>query len=306
MKTIKLLLIFLVLAFAMAPEMKLKRVHGNVYMVRGVDALPSLENRGFMSNAFGVLTKEGWIVIDSLSTPELSKEFVDNLMRVKKAPIKYAIITHYHPDHWYGALTYEKLGAKVIAHKKLLDFYQSGEAQIALRANNERFKGLYNSVVLVAPHMVVKDRITLKVGDTIFEIISMAPAHTDNDIVVYMPKEKILFTGDLVYKNRIPFMGDRGASSKGLMKALERIKEMDVKIILGGHNEPMDISAVDYTLGYVKFLRERVKKLKEENKSLDEIKEALRNSPYEKAVMYENFHNANIFRVDFELDAEEL
>ncbi|MFN3599014.1 MAG: MBL fold metallo-hydrolase [Aquificaceae bacterium] len=202
MKTVKLLLIFLVLAFAMAPEMKLKRVHGNVYMVRGMDALPSLENRGFMSNAFGILTKEGWIVIDSLSTPELSKQFVDNLMRVKKAPIKYAIITHYHPDHWYGALTYEKLGAKVIAHKKLLDFYQSGEAHTALRANNERFKGLYSSVVLVAPHMVVEDRTSLRVGDTTFEIISMAPAHTDNDIVVYMPKEKILFAGDLVYKNR--------------------------------------------------------------------------------------------------------
>ncbi|MFN3870087.1 MAG: MBL fold metallo-hydrolase [Aquificaceae bacterium] len=306
MKIIKLLMVFLVLAFAMAPEMKLKRVHGNVYMVRGVDALPSLENRGFMSNAFAVLTEEGWVVIDALSTPELSKEFVDNLMRVKKAPIKYAIITHYHPDHWYGALTYEKLGAKIIAHKKLLDFYQSGEAQIALKANNERFQGLYSNVVLVAPHIVVEDRLPLKVGNTIFEIISMAPAHTDNDIVVYMPKEKILFVGDLVYKNRIPFMGDRGANSKGLMKALEKIKAMDVKIILGGHNEPMDISAVDYTLGYVKFLREKVKKLKEDGKSLDEIKQALKSSPYEGTVMYENFHNANIFRVDFELDMEEL
>ncbi|MFZ8786759.1 hypothetical protein [Thermocrinis sp.] len=49
----------MVLAFAFAPEMKLKRVSGNIYMVRGVDALPSLENRGFMSNAFAVLTKEG-------------------------------------------------------------------------------------------------------------------------------------------------------------------------------------------------------------------------------------------------------
>ncbi|MFN3472181.1 MAG: MBL fold metallo-hydrolase, partial [Aquificaceae bacterium] len=179
------------------------------------------------------------------------------------------------------------------------------EAHAALKANNERFKGLYSGVVLVAPHIVVEERTRLKVGDTIFEIISMAPAHTDNDLVVYMPTEKILFTGDLVYKDRIPFMGDRGASSKGLIKALERIKEMDARMLLGGHNEPMDMSAVDYTLGYVSFLRERVKRLKEEGKSLDEIKEALRHSPYEKAVMYENFHNANIFRVDFELDMEE-
>lgn len=93
MRMIKVLLIFLTLAFAMAPEMKLKRVHGNIYMVRGVDALPSVENRGFMSNAFAVLTKEGWVVIDALSTPELSKEFVENLMRVKKGTYK---VSHYY------------------------------------------------------------------------------------------------------------------------------------------------------------------------------------------------------------------
>lgn len=305
MSVVKVLVLFVLTAFAMAPEMKLKRVHGNIYMVRGVDALPSVENRGFMSNAFAVLTKEGWVVIDALSTPELSKEFVDNLMRVKKAPIKYAIITHYHPDHWYGARTYKELGAKIIAHKRLLEFYQSGEAHMVLNANKERFKGLFDKVVLVPPDIVVEDRLTLKVGEKIFEILSMAPAHTDNDLVVYMPSQKVLFTGDLVYQNRIPFMGDRGASSKGLIKALERIKGMDAKLLLGGHNEPMDMSAVDFTLGYVKFLRENIKKLKEEGKSLDEIKEALKNNPYNKVVMYEAFHNANLFKVDAELDMEE-
>ena len=73
MRMIKVLLIFLTLAFAMAPEMKLKRAHGNIYKVRGVDALPSVENRGFMSNAFAVLTKEGWVVIDALSTPSFPR-----------------------------------------------------------------------------------------------------------------------------------------------------------------------------------------------------------------------------------------
>ncbi len=86
MRFLKVLLIFFTLAFAMAPEMKLRKVSEGVYMVRGIDALPSLENRGFMSNASAVLTKQGWVVIDGLSTPELSKEFVDNLMRVKKRP----------------------------------------------------------------------------------------------------------------------------------------------------------------------------------------------------------------------------
>ncbi len=305
MRYMKLLFVLVFLAYAITPEMKLRRVQKDIYMVRGVDALPSVENRGFMSNAFAVLTEEGWVVIDALSTPELSKEFVDNLMRVRKAPIKYAIITHYHPDHWYGAKTYKELGAKIVAHKKLMDFYQSGEAQLALENAKQRFGDLFKSVVLVPPDIVVEDKYTLKVGGKTFEVIYMGPAHTDNDLVVYMPSEKVLFTGDLVLYNRIPFMGDRGASSKGLVEALHKIKKMDAKVILGGHNEPMDMSAVDFTLGYVQFLRENIRKAKEQGKSIDEIREALKDNPYRKYVMYDAFHNANVFRVDAELDMEE-
>ncbi len=305
MRYMKLLFVLVFLAYAITPEMKLRRVQEDIYMVRGVDALPSVENRGFMSNAFAVLTEEGWVVIDALSTPELSKEFVDNLMRVRKAPIKYAIITHYHPDHWYGAKTYKELGAKIVAHKKLMDFYQSGEAQLALENAEQRFGNLFKSVVLVPPDIVVEDKYTLKVGGKTFEVIYMGPAHTDNDLVVYMPSEKVLFTGDLVLYNRIPFMGDRGASSKGLVEALHKIKKMDAKVILGGHNEPMDMSAVDFTLGYVQFLRENIRKAKEQGKSIDEIREALKDNPYRKYVMYDAFHNANVFRVDAELDMEE-
>ena len=305
MRYMKLLFVLVFLAYAITPEMKLRRVQKDIYMVRGVDALPSVENRGFMSNAFGVLTEECWVVIDALSTPELSKEFVDNLMRVRKAPIKYAIITHYHPDHWYGAKTYKELGAKIVAHKKLMDFYQSGEAQLALENAKQRFGDLFKSVVLVPPDIVVEDKYTLKVCGKTFEVIYMGPAHTDNDLVVYMPSEKVLFTGDLVLYNRIPFMGDRGASSKGLVEALHKIKKMDAKVILGGHNEPMDMSAVDFTLGYVQFLRENIRKAKEQGKNIDEIRKALKDNPYRKYVMYDAFHNANVFRVDAELDMEE-
>ncbi len=305
MRYMKLLFVLVFLAYAITPEMKLRRVQEDIYMVRGVDALPSVENRGFMSNAFAVLTKEGWVVIDALSTPELSKEFVDNLMRVRKAPIKYAIITHYHPDHWYGAKTHKELGAKIVAHKRLMELYQSGEAQLALENAKQRFGDLFKSVALVPPDILVEDRYTLKVGGKTFEVIYMGPAHTDNDLVVYMPSEKVLFTGDLVLYNRIPFMGDRGASSRGLLEALHKIKKMDAKVILGGHNEPMDMSAVDFTLGYVQFLRENIRKAKEQGKSIDEIREALRDNPYRKYVMYDAFHNANVFRVDSELDMEE-
>ncbi|SNZ11951.1 MBL fold metallo-hydrolase [Hydrogenobacter hydrogenophilus] len=296
--------LLLLFVFGLSKEMNLKKVEDNIYMVRGVDELPSLENKGFVSNAYAILTKEGWVVIDTLSTPELSKKLLEQMYRVKKAPVKYAIITHYHPDHWYGAQTFKDVGAKIIAHRGLYELYKSGMAKSILEEANKNFGGLYKSVLLVEPDIVVDDYKKLKVGSEEFEIISMTPAHTNSDIVVYMPKRKVLFAGDLVYQKRIPFMADRNASSKGWEEALKKMKNMDIRIILGGHNDPMDKSAIDYTLGYITYLRQNIKKMKEEGKFIDEIKTALQDSPYKSDAMYGQFHNANIFKVDSELDLE--
>jgi len=296
-----LILLFIV---ATSFSMTLKKVEENLYMVRGQDGLPSQKNKGFISNAYAVLTKKGWIVIDTLTTPELSREFLNLIKKVSEKPVIYAIVTHYHLDHWYGAKTLKEKGAKIIAHEKLKEFYDSGEALQVLEAQKERFKGILKSVELVPPDERVKDKKVLKVGKDVFEIYAMPPAHTNSDLVIYWKNRKVLFVGDLVYKDRIPFMGDRNASSKGWLQVLERLKKFDAKILLGGHNYPMGKDAIDWTYNYIKFVREKVKKLKEEGYFIDEIKEAFKGNPYEKVKMYEVFHNANVWKVYNELDLE--
>jgi hypothetical protein len=71
------------------------------------------------------------------------------------------------------------------------------------------------------------------------------------------------------------------------------------------HNEPLKKDAIDDSLNYLTFLRERVKKMKEEGKSIDEIKQALAENPFKDYKMYNEFHNANIFAVYNQLDYEE-
>lgn len=278
-----------------------------MYMVRGVDAMPSASNRGFMSNAYGILTKEGWIVIDSLSTPELSKEFYNQLLKVKKAPVKYLIITHYHPDHWYGASTFKEVGGVVIAHKNLNEFYKSPESKLTVEASNQRFGGIYKNVKLIPADIEISDKIQMKVGEYEIIILPMAPAHTDNDIVVYIKNKDILFAGDLIYLNRIPFAGDRGASVKNWLSVLKQIKELNPKVILGGHNQPMDEKAIEFTYSYLNYLWETVKKLKEEGKTLDEIKDYInQTSVYKGFTMYEVFNDANIYKIYNDLYLEDF
>lgn len=292
-----LVFIFVTLTFGM----DLKKVDENIYMAKGTYGLPSKENRGFMSNAYGILTPEGWVVVDTLSTPELAREFISALKKVKNAPILYVIVTHYHMDHWFGIYPYKEEGAKFVAHRNLKEFYEDGSADMVLEAVQRAF-GVFGSVKLVPPDITVEKPTTLKVGDVKIEIIPMTPAHTNTDLVVRA--YGYLFVGDLVSYKRIPFLGDRNVSTKAWLEVLDRIKGMKFKKLLGGHGDPMDMEAIEWTKSYISYVRENVRKLKDEGFFIDEVKEKLKDTPFKDSYMYDVFHMRNVYSVFNELDME--
>ncbi len=298
------IIIFLFIFISTSFGMEIKKISENIYMARGKDGLPSKENRGFISNCYGVLTEDGWFVVDSLSTPELSSEFLKELKKVKNIPVKYVVITHYHQDHWFGAKTYKKEGAVIIGHTVLKDIYENGTAEMMLEAANKMTKGLYSNVELVPPDIAISEKKIVKLGKYSFVIFPLTPAHTNSDIVVIIPNKKIIFVGDLVFYKRIPFAGDRNSDTKNWINVLNKIKNMDVDTILAGHNNPLNKDSVDFTIEYLSFLREEISKMKDEDLSYDEIKEKLTDTPFKNYPMYNVFHFKNIYKIYNDLDLE--
>jgi glyoxylase-like metal-dependent hydrolase (beta-lactamase superfamily II) len=295
-------LVLMLLAVSVSLGLDLIKVTESLYMAKGHYGLPSKENRGFVSNSYGLLTREGWIVIDTLSTPELAREFIAGLRKIKEAPVLYVIITHYHMDHWFGISAYKEIGAKVIAHRNLKEFYEDGSADAVLEAVKKSFPGVFEGVRLAPPDIVVDSPVKLRVGRKVIEIIPMTPAHTNTDLVVKVGD--MMFVGDLVSYRRIPFLGDRNVSTKRWLRVLERIKRMRPRMLLGGHGDPMDLRAVDWTRDYITYLREKVRKLKEEGLFIDEVKEAMRDTPFKDSHMYREFHMRNVYSIFNELDME--
>ncbi len=294
------ILVSLLLLIFVSFSMELHRIE-NIYYAKGTFGLPSKENRGFMSNAYGILTPEGWVVIDTLSTPELAREFIQALKRIADKPILYVIVTHYHMDHWFGIRAFKEEGARFIAHENLKVFYEEGFADMVLEGAQKAF-GIFDSVKLYPPDITVKDKVVLNVGGEKIEIIPMTPAHTNTDLVIRY--KDYLFVGDLVYYKRIPFLGDRNVSTKRWLEVLDELEKMKFKKLLGGHGDPMGIEAIRWTKSYISYVRENVRKLKDEGLFIDEVKEALKDTPFKDAYMYEEFHLRNVYSVFNELDLE--
>jgi len=227
-----------------------------VWMAQGESALGSSANRNYISNAAFVVTADGVVVIDALGSPALAQELLAEIRRVTPLPVRHVIVTHYHADHIYGLQVFQDAGAQVIAHARADEYLRSDTAQLRLQASREElFPWVDETTRLVRADRRLDGPTTLTLGGTRFEIGHAGPAHTPEDLVVWLPERRVLLVGDLVFRGRIPFVGL--ADSGGWVQALDRLLAYDAAIIVPGHG-PVSAQAredLQLTRDYLLHLR---------------------------------------------------
>jgi glyoxylase-like metal-dependent hydrolase (beta-lactamase superfamily II) len=243
---------------ARATELPVRAQHvaRNTWFVQGDAALGSVANRNYISNAGFVVTSAGVVVIDALGSPALAGELLIEIRKVTAQPVRYVIVTHYHADHIYGLQVFKDMGATVIAHHEGLDYLSSDTAQRRLVASREELSPWINKHTrLVAADRWLTADMVLEVGGERLHIRHVGPAHTPEDLVVYAESSSVLFAGDLVFRGRIPYVGQ--ADSQGWIAALSGLIDLQPKVIVPGHGGLSTQPVVDLKLtrDYLQFLR---------------------------------------------------
>ena len=241
---------------ATAPALRPQPVLPGVWMVQGESALGSPANRNFISNAGFVVTPAGVVVIDALGSPALARELLDAIARITPLPVKALVVTHYHADHIYGLQVFKERGVELIAHEAGRLYLNSDTAQLRLQASREELAPWIDAQTrLVAADRWISGPLRLELGGMVFEVLPAGPAHTPEDLVVALPQQGLLFAGDLVFRGRIPFVGQ--ADSGRWVQALDRLLAMNLQTIVPGHG-PVSREAVDdlrLTRDYLQHLR---------------------------------------------------
>lgn len=139
--------------------------------------------------AMFIVTPAGVIATDPISygRPQAAKTYVEEIQKITKAPIKYLIYSHHHYDHIAGGKPFKDAGAKIVAHKR------AKERLVAL-------KGLD----VVIPDETVTGKRTIKLGGTTLELIDTGRNHSDSSLVMFLPKEKIIFAVDFNALGAVP------------------------------------------------------------------------------------------------------
>lgn len=236
MKTLGALLLALAMQTGAAAQdtPKPEAVAPGVWIAQGQSALGSAANRNFISNAGFVQTNDGVVVVDALGSPALAEELIAQIRRITGKPVTHVIVTHYHADHIYGLQAFKAAGATVIAQRAAGEYLNSETAAQRLKASREElFPWIDEHTRLVPADRWIDGAATLQIGGVEFRLLPVGPSHTPEDLVVYVPQLRALFAGDLVFRGRVPFVGQ--ADSRHWIEALDGLLALDVAVIVPGH-----------------------------------------------------------------------
>jgi cyclase len=218
------------------------------------------------SNNVWVVFKDYVVVIDA----NFPKEAADVLADVKKTtdkPIRYVLDTHHHGDHAYGNCVWAKEGAKIVAHTNAARLLKvNGPKQWADAAKDRKD---VRDNELIQADIPFDDKYVLDDGTQRVEFLHFGHSHTSGDAVAYLPKHKILCTGDACVNGAFNFMGHSNSAS--WVKCLERMEKLEIDLICPGHGAVAGKDLLARQKRYFTELRDHVKKGIDAGKKLDEI-----------------------------------
>jgi len=307
-RTIELLMVVLAAAPARAeegPAMVAHQVSASVWYVQGVSALGSSVNQNFISNAGFVITPTGVVLIDALGSPALATRLAAEIRKITPLPITHVIVTHYHADHIYGLQSFKALGARIIAHRAARQYLNSDTARLRMESSRRDIAPWINADThLVAADEWIAGDTNLTIGGVQFQLKAVGPSHTPEDLVIYLPAEKVLFAGDLVFRSRIPFVGQ--ADSRRWVAALDDLLAIEAQVIVPGHG-PLSYDArtdLKLTRDYLAYLRASMRQAAQNMTPFDQTYAATDWSPYEHLPLFDAANRMNAYNTYLLLETE--
>jgi glyoxylase-like metal-dependent hydrolase (beta-lactamase superfamily II) len=278
-------------------EVKAQKLIGDAYYIPGLSGAAT-EYEGFISNAGFVVTSEGVVVFDALGTPSLAHAMLGEIRKITDQPIKIVVMSHYHADHLYGLQVFKDEGAQVLAPKGTWDYLDSETAEVLLDSRRTAlFPWVTDDTYLVKPDRIIDQDTKFSLGDHEFMINYFGKVHSDGDMSLLSVTDQTLYSGDIIFEGRLPFVGD--ANIIDWVKTLERMQHTQVDYFVPGHgsasNQPQQ--TMDLTYRYLKFLLDKLSKAVEDMEQFEETYEVIDWSEFENETAFDIANRKNAYAV---------
>lgn len=288
-----------------------------------------------VANAGVVLLSDGVLVFDTHFTREGGEELLRQIRGITRLPVRFVALSHFHPDHTHGidafpgaALVLATANARrdilekdLPAVRRALDLGRAQLEQWSRELQRARDEALQSSLraqiagrrelverlaglQVRAPVMALDDRLTIRDRERTLEFLLPGAGHTDGDLILYLPREKIVFAGDLFFDRALPNTED--ARILEWTETLAVLLDLDAEVFVPGHGRPCGRGQVEEFRDYLRDLRALVEPAVARGEPLPQVvREAQLPEKYG-SYGFRNFFPANVQKMYAELMALQL
>ena len=274
----------------------------HVWSAIGATAPPGYDNSGHNNNLSFIVTGEGVVVINGGGCYQLAKALHEEIKQVTDEPVKLVINENGQGHAMLGNGYWVEQGVPIIAHADAAAEFEDRGPQILeqMQAYN---KDKAAGTVLQGPSETFEDEKLIEMGRFRIEVRNLGPAHSPGDIVVWLPEQSLVISGDMAFHERLlPIFDD--TDTAGWLESWENFEALQATYVIPGHGHPTNMDQVRrYTKDYLVYLRAQIAKLLEAGKGLEDAF-YVDQSPYAHLDTFEQLAKRNAGRVFEQMEFE--
>ena len=252
---------------------------------------PSRENKGWNSNSHFIVTEKGVLVFDTGSSELIGNEIIRAIKSITDQPIRWVVNSHSHADHWLGNAAFANVGAEIISSALSMTAMKE-DGQDVVDAFASMTEGATGSTHIFYPTSLLIQREKRNLGGVNVEFIFSNDGHSPGDILMWLPKQKIIFGGDVLSSDWMPIMTPRG-NVPNLIETLNTVINMNPMIVLPGHGKVTTVKSVIRDAEFLTAAWQQIKKsLDNGKKSSDTLLLVISKLEQEYRMQYKDFDSS--------------
>jgi glyoxylase-like metal-dependent hydrolase (beta-lactamase superfamily II) len=248
---------------------KTRKIAENVYVIpdQRINVVPNI----------GIIVgRDGVLVVDTGMGPRNAETVLEEVKKITTKPIAYLTVTHFHPEHQMGAQAFPAATTIIYPTAEKTELLEKGAAMMKqFSAASPDIADLLKPVKFRMPNVTFTEEADVDLGDFPVQLLHWGPAHTRGDEFVFLPKQRVVFGGDVVLNRFFPIIPDSDSSGTKWIQILGRLEELHPAVVVPGHGEVGDVGVIEALREYFVFVRNRVQQMKSQGSSVTDVEKRL-------------------------------
>lgn len=275
----------------------------HVWSSIGATSPPTYENYGHNNNLSFIVTGEGVVVINGGGCYLLAEALHEEIRTITDQPVKLVINENGQGHAMLGNSYWIAQDVPIVAHVDAVDDFDDKGGQI-LSSMEERSKERAEGTFLQGPTETMEDEYIVEMGDFRIEVRHLGPAHSPGDVVVWLPKQSLVISGDMAFHERLLPIFDDTETAEWLETWDNEFETLNAIYVIPGHGHPTNMAQVRrYTKDYLVYLRSKIGEHLDNGGSLDDAY-YVDQSPFKHLDTFEQLATRNAGRVYVQMEFE--